>query len=144
MISTLKIVLVVQLFFALGITLLTHTLPLEARLHTSDFQPASEYDITEVSGEFQENLASQQDIPVIELGSLVFYSGNILLDLLVNFVFAIPQMVTLVINGVFSLFSMDAYILGQLQIFITALIAIIYVIGIIQTLVNIRSTRGVT
>lgn len=134
----------VQLFYAIAITIIVGTIPAGALDYVTAFSDAgTEIDVEGVATEVQGSLESQTDIPVIELGALVFYSGNILIDLLVNFVTAIPQMIMLIINGLALLFGngINNLIIGSIELFASVAINIMYFIGLMQLLTGIRSGR---
>jgi len=137
-----KVILVVQLFFAVGITLLTYAVPTSFINQVSSFSEVAEaINLESVSGDVQQSLERQTDIPAVELGALVFYSGNILIDLLLNFIFAIPEMVGLIINGLTRLLSIDTFMIATVQTFIGVVVMVLYFIGIMQLLVGVRSGR---
>lgn len=136
-----KAILLTQLFYSLAITLLVYS------LSPVGFDPAiqgfsnssSNVDATEITSQVQDTLTRQTKVSVVDVGALVLFSGNILLDLLLNFTFALPQMITLLIDGVVRLIGIDAEITNTVQIFATALIMIMYFIGLLTLLTNIRS-----
>lgn len=143
-----KVVLLVMLFYGFSMTLITHAMPADA-LPYADFATSSinaEYtDYDSVTSSVQGNLESQKDIPLLDVGALVFYSGNILIDLIINFATAIPQMFILIINGFMLLFGsgLDPYIMGIVQGFATSIILIFYILGISQLILGVRSGRVV-
>lgn len=139
-----KIILMVQLFFSFAITGLAYAIPDDALSYVTSFSdPAEQITLEGVTQDVQDSLEQQTDIPVIELGALVFYSGNILIDLILNFVFAIPQMLGLVVHGVMLLLNVDTYLFALVQLFASAVVTVLYVIGIMQLLTSIRSGRVV-
>lgn len=139
-------IIIVQAFFAFGVTTLAYALPQETinlGYITAFTDLGQDVDLEGINEDIQSSLDSQLDIPVIDIGALVFYSGNILIDLILNFLFAIPQMIGLLIAGLVFLFNLDSYLVGLVQFFMSILISIMYVIGLIQLLLNIRG-RGST
>lgn len=139
-----KIVILIMLFYSFSITALSYAIPDDSKKYVDSFSDlANTIDLEEVSSEVQDSITQQTNIPVIELGALVFYSGNILIDLLLNFAFAIPQMIGLIINGVMLLFSIDSYIFALAELFAGVVITVYYFIGIMQLLTGIRSGRVV-
>jgi len=132
------IMLIVQGFFSMGITLISHKLPEDARNKIGMFTE-NQNDILETEEKIESSLTKQTNIPVIDMGALVFYSGNLVIDLLLNFIFAIPEMITLLMNCVLIIFSIDPFIIQQLQIFTSVLFSMIYFIGIIQLILGMRS-----
>jgi len=128
-----KIVLVVQLFYAFGITLLTNAVPINTLGFVSSFsEVADTINLQQVSSDIQTSIERQANMPLIDVGSLIFFSGNIILDLLLNFAFAIPQMLNIFIGGVLLLLNVDAFIFVQLQIFIGVFISVLYFFALIQ------------
>lgn len=139
-----KIVLMVQLFYSFAITGLSYSMPADALTYTEVFQGADESTTLEsVAGNVEDSLQSQKNIPVIELGALVFYSGNIILDLIVNFLFALPQMIGMLINGVMLLMNVDSYLFALIEIFFSVVISIFYLIGLMEMLLSVRSGRSI-
>lgn len=137
-----KVMLVVSAFFSFGITMLSHSLPAESLVYVTGFNTAGGgVDLETISGQVQDSLNQQTNAPVIELASLVFYSGNVIIDLLVNFVFAIPEMVGMLLNGILLLFGIDAVIWAQVELFFSVIMVTLYFIGLIQILTNIRTGR---
>lgn len=143
-----KSVLLVSFLFGLGITLLAYSLPGDAKAYGESYETGlSEAGLgyESIAGDVESSFNNQLDIPVVEIGSLVYYSGNILVDLLINFVTAIPQIITILINGVVTLFgnNLDVGLLGIVQGFMTAAIFAFYVLSVLSILTSVRSTGGV-
>lgn len=139
-----KAIILVQLFYAIAISIIAYSLPASALDYSTGFSDVgTAIDIEGVASDVQDSLETQTDIPVIELGALVFYSGNILIDLLINFVTAIPQMFMLLINGFMLLFGngLDGQIMFFIELFASVLITVLYFISLIQLLTGIRSGR---
>lgn len=135
-------IIVVQLFFSFAVTIFCNYLPDEAKNRVSSFSDlANDIDLTEVSGEVQGALERQTNIPVIEIGALVFYSGNILLDLLLNFAFAIPEMIGLVVYGIQSLLQLPSYIIVMTELFSGVVVIALYFMSLIQLITGLRSGR---
>lgn len=135
-----KMVIIIQLFYAFAITLLVYAVPADSLNYVTSFQDlATDIDLETVSTDIQDSVQDQLDIPVVELGALIFYSGNIIIDLLLNFFFAIPQMIGLFINGFMMLFNVDSYLFAVVELFSGVIVTVLYFIGLIQLLGNIRS-----
>jgi len=137
--SVFKILIVIQLLYAFTITSIAYTLPSDAKQYLQVFPQADLSQYSQVYEKTEESIHKQLNIPVIDLGALVFYTGNIVIDLLLNFITALPQMVTAVISVVFMHFNIDSYILAQLKLLITSLLTIIYLIMLIEFLVSMRT-----
>ncbi len=139
-----KSILLIMLFYSFCITMLTYSIPDEAKTYVTVFSDvANELDFDTVTGQVQDSLQRQTQIPVIELGALVFYTGNIIIDLLLNFAFALPQMVGLLVNGLMILFNIDSQLFAIVQLFASALLMILYFIGIMELLSKIRSPGSI-
>lgn len=131
--------IIMQLFYAFAVTVIVYSMPADTVNYISVFQ--TNVDLEGTSVKIQENLQRQMDIPVVDLGALVFYSGNIFVDLLLNFMTAIPQMFSLLLTGLFTFLNIDAYIATQLKLFTTTLLTITYVLMLLKFIMQIRS-RG--
>lgn len=146
--SYFKAVLLVSFIYGFGITLLAYALPTDAQAFGETYEAGIsnaglgyETIAQDVEGSFNQQL----NIPVIELGSLVYYSGNVLADLVVNFVTALPQIITLLLNGVVTVFgnNIEIGLLAILQGFISAVVLAFYVLAIVSLLLTVRSSGGV-
>jgi len=141
-----KSVLYVMLFYSVAITLLINFMPADSLQYADFFSDSideSNMNYNDITSDIQGGLDQQSNVPLIEVGALVFYSGNILIDLILNFVTAIPQMIGLLINGIATLFGngLDAVFLGIIEGFSTAAIVIFYLISLINLSTSIRSGR---
>jgi hypothetical protein len=87
-------------------------------------------------------IQSQKNIPLIEMGALLFYSGNFIIDLCFNFIFAIPQMIGLILSGVAILFNIDPDIMYLIQAYLMGIMGLLYIISIIQMLIGVRTQSG--
>jgi len=134
-------ILIVQLIFAFAITGIVYALPADSVNYVSNFQTDHNVDLESVSTDMQGSVDQQMNLPLLDLGALVFYSGNILIDLIMRLLFAIPEMVSIIVGTVFMFIGIDAFIVAQIQLVIWACISAIYMIGIFSFLMNIRS-RG--
>lgn len=137
-------ILIVMLFYSLGITLYAHALPEDSLDYVTSFSDlAGEISLSSVGEQVQDSIEEQTTIPVIELGALVFYSSNIILDLLLNFAFAIPEMIGLLLYGLMMLLNIDPVMVNTIQLFFTVIITVLYFLSIITLLTSIRSGRAV-
>ncbi len=139
-----KMVILIQLFYSFAITLLISSMPSESLNYLTSFSDITEeINLESVSSDVQSSLTSQTEIPVIDVGSLIFFSGNILLDLLLNFAFAIPQMIGLLISGLLLLINVDSSIYITVELFAGVIIIVMYFIAIIQLIAGLRTGRVV-
>jgi len=136
-------VLIVQLFFSVSINLYTYSLAETTALnYISSFSDVARHvNITSVSQEVSGSLEKQSNVPIVELGALIFYSGNILMDLILNFAFAIPEMIGLVIYGIANLIALPVQMIYIIESFAAGTILILYFVSIIQLVTGLRSGR---
>ncbi len=139
-----KTMMTVQVFWSLVFTLLVYTLPGASQEQLSHVTMANgTTNLATISTQFEEAVTSQTNIPIVELGALLFYSGNIIIDLLLNFAFAIPEMFTMLLNLLFLIVPMTVTVQTAVKLFFMALIGIGYAIGILQFVTNLRSGGSV-
>lgn len=137
-----KVTLIILALYSTCITILTYSLPADMTDRISSFNNLdSSFSTENIAEEIQGSIQSQTSIPVVDLGALVFYSGNILIDLLLNFAFAIPQIIGLLLYGLFSLIGIDTNIQNTIQIFASVIILVVYFVALIQLLTGVRSGR---
>ena len=137
-----KMILTVQLFYAFAITVLVHNIPAADLDNVVMFErPTETIDLESVGSELEEKVSQELNLPLIDLGALVFYSGNIIVDMLVNFITAVPQMFTLLIEGFLLFFNVESFIAVQIKLFFWVLIMILYVLSLLMFIMSIRS-RG--
>lgn len=138
------VVIIMMLFYSFCITGFSYSLPSDVISYAQPFTE-TQSNLTSFEGvtnEVQEKLNQQRTLPVIELGALVFYSGNILVDLVINFIFAIPQMIGFVFAAVGLIFGgIDVRILLLVESFLSVVMIFTYVLSIIQMLVGMYSGR---
>lgn len=138
----LVIMLVVQLFFSAGINAFIYALPDSQKVYAYGYsEVGSEISSVNITSQVQKSITRQTNIPILDAGALLFYSGNILLDLFMNFVFAIPEMIALVFQAIMDLFSIDIYLTHIMQIFISTIVMLYYFIAAIQLIIGIRTGK---
>jgi len=137
-----RAVLFMQLFFAVAISLYAYSLPADALGHAEIMTDLdTPININQTSVEIQESMEQQTDIPLIDVGALIFYSGNIIIDLVLNFLFAIPQMIQLLIDIIMTLANINAGVITIVKIFAGVATTIFYMISVMTMLIGIRSGR---
>lgn len=134
----------VQLFYSVAMTMLVYSLSgfitlTDVELFTADTGPS----VDDISEDIEGSFENQFNIPVIDLGSLVFFSGNIIADLILNFITAIPNMVNILISAFFLFIPVDAQLQLNIKVFIVVSLTIAYMLGTLAFLANIRSRGGV-
>jgi hypothetical protein len=137
-----KAIILFMLFFSFATTTYTYALPADALHYTEVFSDNS-VNFVDTAAEFENSLTSQTNVPLIEIGALVFYTGNYFIDLLLNFVFALPNAFTMVLSAIGALFGFDTFIWAYLDLFAKTAAIIFYFLGLMQFLNNVRSGRAI-
>ena len=92
----LKVIVILQLLFSFSVTLISHSLPSDVlkQFTESEVQPQHASGSSEMISKFNQTVTEMKGLPLVNTAFLLFYTGNLLIDLLLNFVFAIPEMLT--------------------------------------------------
>lgn len=140
----LEVVLVAQLFFSFAFTGIMHALPEQDRINLTVFSVQSDsLNASDVSSKIQDSTNRQTNFAVVDIAILAIYSSNIFLDLVFNFVFAVPLMATTILSALFSFIPIDAFLQQQFKIFLLAVISVGYVILMIRFMTGSRTTNAV-
>lgn len=132
-------IVVFSLFYGFGSTILAYTIaPYGADSNTVDSYSIEGVNASDVADRTASAMQNQLNIPIIDAGALLFYTGNILIDLMMNSFFAFPSLITILINGFMIFFSFDAVIAMQIKIIFFAFASVIYFINIIGFLMQLR------
>ncbi len=143
MLKYIVMIVMIQLFYGFGMTLLAYALPTATIDMINAYSgPSADLDMVGISDTIESNLRSQLDIPIVDIGAVVFFSGNILMDLIINFFTAIPSMITLAFTSFFMLFPVDAFIATQIKIVVWVFATIVYFIAFLSFIMSIRSGTG--
>jgi len=145
-ISYFKAILTLQILYAFCITIIVHALvPFGTPTLSDQLIPYQNRAInqTALAGQMQASTTSQINIPLVDLGSLVFYSGNIILDLMINFLGALPGLFNLVLDGLFMLFPIDVFYQVTIKTTVYVFLTVTYLLMLITFIMSIRS-RGAT
>jgi len=142
--SLVKAVLTIQLFYAFAITMLVYAMPAYDVANIALYQdPAADVNISTVQSQIESSTQQQLDVPLIDLGSLAFYSGNIIVDMMLNFLFAIPQMFTLLIGSFTMFLPLNSVLQQQVQNFVSIFVSVMYFLGILAFIMSIRTQGNV-
>ena len=143
MLKYIVMIVMIQLFYGFGMTALAYALPVaNVDLMGTYNQPVSDLDMLDIADSIESNLRSQVNIPIVDVGSMVFYSGNILMDLIINFFTAIPSMITLAFSAFFMLFPVDAFLATQVKIVVWVFATVVYFIAFLSFIMSVRSGFG--
>jgi len=136
--------MLLSIFYSFGVTLLAYSMaPMMPTNQTALIAEYQRYakDLNQIQAQINTNLGSQFNIPVVDMGALVFYSGNLVADLMLNFFFAVPSLVTLILNAFFLIFPLDPTVQGMIQAFVFVVVSVIYFMGVIAFILSVRA-RG--
>lgn len=144
-VNTFRLILILSAVYSLGMTNFTHTLPTDTLTFVNPFTELSnKLTLNNISQQLQTSVEQETNIPLIEVGALIFFSGNIFLDLILNFAFAIPQMIGIILSGLTLIgLNIDNGIMITLQLTITTIISVLYFLGVLELILNVRSGRQI-
>lgn len=143
--SMFKAAITVMLFYSIAVTLFTHALPQSERNYLVSFdlgESSVATNYADISSQVERNFESQTKVGVVEIGALVLYSGNLVLDLILNTFNAIPSMISVLFKAVFLFFPMDAELANKFIIGIYAIVSVSWVLSVIYFLTQIRTQSG--
>lgn len=136
-------VMVASMFYGFGITLTVYALPNDMVPYAFSFTQSNFGDYNSTASEIQSSLEQQKNVPVVNVGALIFYSGNILLDMLMNAAFAGAELISIVMNGIALLLGIGGNSWSMLNAFASILCWVLYMVSVIRAILSIRSGRVV-
>ena len=93
--------------------------------------------IVTLASTMQSGVTNQQNVPLLAFGALIFYSANIIVNLMLNFFTAIPQMITILFSALVFLVPGLAQSMGSgsgglgfIALF-QAIVTIIYMLAVL-------------
>lgn len=139
MANQLEVLLVVNLFWAMAVTILSYAFINPANSGVLGGIVTSSISAEEMSQKLQGTLTAQTSIPVIDLGALIFYSGVILVDFVANFITAVPSMVTGLVVIFQYIFGIDAVVAYWMKMFLYVFVMVYWVMYLLQMVISMRS-----
>lgn len=135
--------LIVQLFWAFSVTLIVPFMPNAQSNQVLMFNNDNALiKLPLLQSQLETGIGDQANIPVLEVGALVFYSSATILSLMINFFTAVPQMVTLLTTVFFLFIPMELTIQNTVLTWIFAIVSILYVISLFAFIAGTRSNLG--
>lgn len=133
--------IVIQLFYGFAITLLGYAfLGFSVNTDVSGHFMSGAPSLQNISQQIEATTQNQMKLPsIVDMGALLFYSGNIIIDLMVNMFTALPSMFTILVSALLIPFAFDPVIATNLKIFFFAIVSVIYFINLLAFLINIRA-----
>jgi hypothetical protein len=142
--NTLGVLISVMLFYSVAITLVTYALPVDMREPLQIFNTNNVMvDIEETTGDLENVVDRQLNVPLFDLGALAFYSGNLVVDLFLNFIFAIPGLAQIILSVLFMFMQIDVQMQLILKLFVGAVIMTGFVLMIVTLILRVRSPGSV-
>lgn len=142
--KTIGIILMTMLFYSFGITMLAHFIPADNLAYVDIFSSSgAQLDFETVGEQLDDSIQDQINVPLIDLAALVFYSGNILIDFFLNFIFAFPQMVQILLSVMFNFMDVDIFIQTTVKQAVGIMVFVPFVLLLLSFILNMRSGRGV-
>ena len=135
--------LMVQLFYAFAVTLVVPVLPAALENQVIQFtDEAGTINYTTLATEVEGTVENQVNIPLLDFGALVFYSSSFLLNLMINFITAIPQMLTIFINAIFIFIPVTQSVQIQIKTIFTVVVSLFYFLGLLAFITGFRGGSG--
>jgi hypothetical protein len=133
--------LLVQLFYALAVTLIVPTLPDASLNQVVMFTNSNNViQISTLKSSLETGVTGQSNIPLLEFGAMIFYTSNIIINLMLNFFTAIPQMITALVSAFLYFVPIVPIKMQQsLIMLVQAILSIIYSIAILTFIMGARS-----
>lgn len=130
----------VMIIYSLFITFMIYSIPAaDLDFVLLEFKSTPAFVSSSVIGEkFQSGLQQQQSFGVVEVAALALYSGNLIMDLLLNFFTAIPSMVSLGVKSILYFVNIPAYFKTEILSWVYSLVAALWVLQILTLLIDIR------
>jgi len=134
----------VQLFWAFSVSMLVPLIP-EAEMQQVVFfeNEAGLIEYNTLANSLEDGISDQTNIPILDFGALIFYSSNLILNLMINFVTAIPQMLLILLNAFSTIFPIPYTIMSYMKVFMTLILTIVYYLSLFLFITNIRGGSGV-
>lgn len=132
--------LIVQMFYAFSVSVFVPMIPdIQQQQIIQYTDERGVVNFATLGSSMQGAVNSQSTIPFLDLGALVFYSSSILINLVLNFITAIPQMVSWLLVGLFTFLPFDSTIQNSVKMIFLAMVTIIYYLLLILYIMGVRT-----
>jgi hypothetical protein len=133
-----------QLFWAFGVTLIVPFIPAVEMSQVVFFEDSSGLiNYQTLSQSLENGVTDQTNIPVLDFGALIYYSSNLLLTLMINFVTAVPQMILILLSAFANIFPLNYTIMFYMKTFFTLIMTVLYYLSLFLFITNIRGGNNV-
>jgi len=135
--------LLVQLFWRLGVSLIVPNMPNALSNQVVMYTNSNNViELNTLQASVSQGITDQQNIPLLEVGALVFYSSATILNIMINFFTAIPQMVTLLMTVLFLFIPLGNSLQIVLQAWVVGIVTILYFVALFTFLMGTRTNLG--
>lgn len=135
--------LLVQLFWSLGVSLIVPNMPNATANQVVMFTNSNNViELSTLQSSVSQGITDQQNIPLLEVGALVFYSSATILNIMINFFTAIPQMVTLLMTVLFLFIPLGVSLQITLQAWVFGIVTVLYFVALFTFLMGTRTNLG--
>lgn len=135
--------LVVQIFWSLSVSLIVPYMPNAANNQVVMFNNSNNIiELGTLQSSIDQGVQDQTNIPLLETGALIFYSSATILNLMVNFFTAIPQMATLLVSVLFTFIPVDTSIAITVKAWVFGVVGILYAIALFAFITGTRTNLG--
>ena len=134
--------LLVSLFYSVAVTFIVPTLPNMGDNQVQMFVDNGQTNIMTLSQTMQAGVTSTQNVPLLAAGALIFYSANIIVNLMLNFFTAIPQMITILFYAVATIIPGMSSQITAFAFYFQAIVTIIYILSILVFFMGAVTGRG--
>ncbi len=135
--------LLVQLFWSLGVSLIVPNMPNASSNQVVMFTNSNNtIELGTLQSSIKSGITDQQNIPLLEVGALVFYSSATILNIMINFFTAIPQMVTLLMAVMFLFIPLSTGLQITLQAWVFGIVTVLYFVALFTFLMGTRTNMG--
>lgn len=139
--DTLKALIWGSLMFSIFVT--SYAAILSSQINSTDISiytvPANETDINSISRQIDEGLGNQTGVNFLDLAGLTLYSGNFFASFFLNFIFAVPKMIGIVLTAIAMFTNFDPTVERNLIALVTLIVSTVYILSIINFLLGVRS-----
>ncbi len=142
--DTFQTAIIVMLFYGVASTLFAYSLPDAEKnfLIAWSFGEDVPTNYYEISEKVEKNFEAQAKVGAVDVGVLVMFSGNLVLDLLLNTFNAIPSMAALFIKLFFQFFPIDENLAKHVILGVYGVVSVSWVLAVIQFITSVRTGRG--
>lgn len=142
------LVLTIQLFYGFAVTSLFYALSKNPNFNINEVglfqQQADSLDAKGIAQRIEGSTREQFNVSTLDFGALIFFSGNIFFDAILNSATAVPSMFTVLVEGIFQFFTgFPSDLKNQMKLFFAMVILLGYVASLLSLILQTRTvSRG--